>query len=829
MTCGLDGRFPPGRAVLVMLALATVTRPVPSMAGECLEYSSYSHWVGHLPGYVGRIAAAGAVVYACPYDDDELYIFDISDLESPRRISRLQLCASPRAVAALGPIAFVGDFQDLVIVDAQDPMSPVVLSRLTLPGGILAISSWNRGILCVAMHRAGLAIVDASDFRNPRLLGRANTPGWAVDVAMLGSIAYVADYDFGVEIIDVSDPGVPDFLGYLNDPPGVLTERCVIHAGLLYVVRRSGLDVYDLADPARPRHVGQVPSTGIGPILSVLPRYDRVFLGTDGGVAEVAVPITHEPPNLRAFVPLPGLQGDLEPLGDWVFAAGHDGGFHVVDSTSRVQPGPLGAVDAAWAFSIEVSGRHAYTAGRRGLGVVDISDPRHPVHVARVSFPTQGLADVVVAGNRAIAVDGRESLYVVDVSDPKHPARLGAVRTPGVPKSVVVAGDRAYVALGTRGFVVPERGLAIFDVATPTAPSLVSYLWMPEYGYAIDVAGTLVSLVSDDALHVIDVSDAWNPRLLGTVSYPETAPYQDRRTIRVDRGYAYVATGASGLSIVDVSQPESPRLVTTVPLADQARDVAVANGIAWVAAATGGLQVLDIRQPENPRRIGAVTASVLTTQEAVAISDGWVYAVGLDSLRIFAPQRELPTPVVVEDLMAARTAGGVRLSGRLRHVVDRFQVLRTTSESQAQPRTVFEASSMGPGAWEVLDDDVRVDVEYAYQVVLSVDGEVASSPWVQVAPESRAAARLSLQVLQAVGQAARLRFDLQRPAAVRLDVFDLRGRRVRRLVEGAYGAGEHVAAWDGRDDRGIVTASGLYFARLEAGGREARARFVALH
>ncbi|MBN2170508.1 MAG: VCBS repeat-containing protein [Candidatus Krumholzibacteriota bacterium] len=65
-----------------------------------------------------------------------------------------------------------------------------------------------------------------------------------------------------------------------------------------------------------------------------------------------------------------------------------------------------------------------------------------------------------------------------------------------------------------------------------------------------------------------------------------------------------------------------------------------------------------------------------------------------------------------------------------------------------------------------------------------------------------------------------LRFSLTGPAVVRLEVFDLGGRRVRTLIDGAiYGAGTHGITWQGRDDSGRALASGIYFARLSASGR----------
>ncbi len=65
---------------------------------------------------------------------------------------------------------------------------------------------------------------------------------------------------------------------------------------------------------------------------------------------------------------------------------------------------------------------------------------------------------------------------------------------------------------------------------------------------------------------------------------------------------------------------------------------------------------------------------------------------------------------------------------------------------------------------------------------------------------------------------AEIRFVLARPCAPRLEVFDLRGRLVRRLLAGReLPAGAHRATWDGRDDAGRGVAGGTYLVRLEAG------------
>ena len=64
-----------------------------------------------------------------------------------------------------------------------------------------------------------------------------------------------------------------------------------------------------------------------------------------------------------------------------------------------------------------------------------------------------------------------------------------------------------------------------------------------------------------------------------------------------------------------------------------------------------------------------------------------------------------------------------------------------------------------------------------------------------------------------------VRFELPGAAHVRLAIHDVRGRLVRTLADTDLPGGFHGFAWDGRDAHGNAVASGIYFARLEAGAR----------
>jgi len=61
-------------------------------------------------------------------------------------------------------------------------------------------------------------------------------------------------------------------------------------------------------------------------------------------------------------------------------------------------------------------------------------------------------------------------------------------------------------------------------------------------------------------------------------------------------------------------------------------------------------------------------------------------------------------------------------------------------------------------------------------------------------------------------------YHLPERTRVRLDVFDLQGRRLARLRDEVQDAGRHQVRWDGRDAGGRPVGSGTYLVRVAAGG-----------
>lgn len=71
-------------------------------------------------------------------------------------------------------------------------------------------------------------------------------------------------------------------------------------------------------------------------------------------------------------------------------------------------------------------------------------------------------------------------------------------------------------------------------------------------------------------------------------------------------------------------------------------------------------------------------------------------------------------------------------------------------------------------------------------------------------------------------------YSIGKNSDVKLSVYDLAGRLVNTLYNGVQEAGHYQITWDGKDANGNLTASGVYFYRLEAEGKNVTRRMVML-
>jgi fibronectin type 3 domain-containing protein len=265
----------------------------------------------------------------------------------------------------------------------------------------------------VAVGNYGLEVVDVSDPANPALVGSCTTPGgFEEDVAVSGDLALIADNWAGLQVIDITDPANPSVVGSYESGGGYAHGVAAVGDLAFIAYDYNGLVIVDISDPTNPSFVGS---------------YD-----VGGGYGAMLVTVA----------------GDLALVG-------YDEGVQIVDISNPASPSLVGSYDTSDNPSgIEVAGDLAFVADNTsGLQILDISNPANPSLVG--SYDTPGYTRAVaVAGDLAFVADLLSGLQVLDISNPAHPVGAGSIPIPGAAEDVCVSGAYAYVSASGAGLLV---------------------------------------------------------------------------------------------------------------------------------------------------------------------------------------------------------------------------------------------------------------------------------------------------------------------------------------------------------------------------------------
>ena len=323
---------------------------------------------------------------------------------------------------------------------------------------------------------------------------------------------------------------------------------------------------------------------------------------------------------------------DIVLRGEYVYTANGPGGFEVFDVANIDQKGfsermvsapvsPLGQrtrVQTRYATAVALPSTLALDPARTRLP----ENEEQPIDLFYAFVYVSDREEGIVGSNVATLVDGNPDNNFLhrDVTFNPDGALTGA-------SYVVAAGHRLYVTT--------PRGLIVVDCRDPMRPRLAgqysgAFLRNPR---CVAIQFRYAFVTDDDGLKVLDITDPTVPiPVRGAV-----VPLRDAHRLYVARTYAYIANGPEGLAIVDVENPERPRL-DQIFNADGAlndtRAVQIgsvnASEFALVADGKNGLRVLQLISPDtvlgaqgfSPRPNPKLIATYPTKGDAICVSRG---------------------------------------------------------------------------------------------------------------------------------------------------------------------------------------------------------------
>lgn len=177
-----------------------------------------------------------------------------------------------------------------------------------------------------------------------------------------------------------------------------------------------------------------------------------------------------------------------------------------------------------------------------------------------------------------------------------------------------------------------------------------------------------------------------------------------------------------------------------------------------------------------------------------------------------------PIATLLQDFEAVLEKGRVELSWRMSSIDDdvAFAVSRRSSDGEwtELPSDGVERIDL---SFTYLDDRVEPDESYVYRVEFESEGSRVLLFQTEAIETPAMPLALEQNVPNPFNPSTEISYYLPDAMNVRLEIYDISGRRVALLSDGLQSKGWQTVHWDGTDTGSRSVASGVYFYRLRAG------------
>jgi len=210
--------------------------------------------------------------------------------------------------------------------------------------------------------------------------------------------------------------------------------------------------------------------------------------------------------------------------------------------------------------------------------------------------------------------------------------------------------------------------------------------------------------------------------------------------------------------------------------------------------------------PFNPKSRGVIPALVLGS------ADVDVHNIDLASLRISGSVS--PSKFRVADIATAYDAGGHPCADMSPDGIDDLRMELSARDIAAVLGLVGKGNTVPLRLTGRLVDGTHIEGE---DVVMIVGGDGRAPVTLGTEPPMTFA--LHQNMPNPFNPTTSIRFDVPpEGGVVTLRIYDVSGRAVRTLVNGAQAPGRNTVMWDGLNDAGVPVATGVYFYRLAGPG-----------
>ncbi len=566
-----------------------------------------------------------------------------------------------------GDTLYLGGYHSgLKVVDIEYPDSPQFL-KTYLPGRTVEDIYQANGRLYISQGRLGISVMLIRE--NGLLVNEIEVPTKASisSVVYTEGHLYAAAGEDGIEVYVVNDPKDIELTRAIVSQLFVSDLRVYDKYLVAVSPRKNEIGIYSLTVPGDPQRLAEIKLSER--VFDVSIKAGRLFVATSDGLSIYELD-AEGVPQLLTELSLVGVAQKLFNGKDKIYVVDSFSGITIVDPQKMRIEGTLLFNDV---HSVAEGPAQLYLTGLDS-GLAVIATEKVDIKRKVRSLLTRGLVtDLIRYKERLIVADSIGGVLVGNLSRQDSDAVFTQVSSADS-RSLALRNSLLFVAQ-------PYEGIEVLDVSNVDSPVSVSQL-SAFSAQKLDFLGTYLVVSEGVAgISLLDVDNINNPRIVDRVGdidvmdmtvagqylfvasqkrgvvvfqlhenrlieigrlqvpYP-MSQFDESIALAVHEGVAYVATGRSGLLVVDVVNPRIMKIVSAIPLPGVSKGVYVYGDRLYVVNHNAGLSVLDLESPRSPHILGHLKVSGLSKE--VLVSSGVVYLTRYAGGLMIVPEAIVP-------------------------------------------------------------------------------------------------------------------------------------------------------------------------------------------
>ncbi len=669
-------------------------------------------------------------------------------------------------------IATMGLYDDAFLFDVSDPYNIELLSALPFevyyPYKFDAVIS---GDYLIAAY-GNLEVFDISNPNSPELVvetslaptchpfyGASTNTLDASDTLIVYSWYYYdedyEDYIYCSDCWDVSDPLNPQ---HLPVSVGGYMSDVEIKGDIVFIARNDVVTAYDASNSDSWPQLSQVAADGY-----LGAHGDCLYVSSWDEGKLISIDVS-DPGNMQRLDDVQSRAGHIDFVGDIAISYRAESIIHFIDVSDPAHLERLDDFAAVTNCPIDLGDQRIMVIDNGFARCLDLSNPGNDRLIG--TFAGYDIDTDHVEINFCKLFDDTlylvqvQDLIIADFSDLNNPEAIATLDWLSWPQDILLVDDVLFLS-------ELNHGVRLYDVSDPTQPIQIREHtpFSHDRLYGLEIADETMYMTEPGHIVRSSVSDLDYPIYLGATDAPLL--FED---IRAANGFLYAWTEENILQIYDIEEDGDLQCLSTI-FPGVIQDVQFYLNDLYIITETA-IKIYDLIEPATPQLVGTVR---------------------MDDGNLFSASCIVENNLIVADNMW-----------------NRLLLFDIANPIQPEQTGVYYWNQITS---QIIHCDGCLVLNNRYGGINVLEIEAVGTHELAIEePEI-----VLNNYPNPFNPSTTIRFSLKEDSDVILEIFNIKGQRVKTLVRERLKKGEHGLQWNGDDDRGEPVSSGVYLYRMQAG------------